>query len=297
MVPAFETRGVTKLYGAEAALERVTVAVEPGSVVGLIGKNGSGKTTLLNLVTGLVVPTSGEVRTLGGESRELDDATLAEIGYAQQEGRFIEWMTVARHLAYVASFYPRWDRSLQQRLSEELELDNEQDAVVAALSPGNRQKLGLVLAVCHRPRLILLDEPMASLDPIARRRVLEHLLGMVREESSTIVISSHALTDLEKVVDTVICLDRGRLGFAGSLDHLQESYAEWLLTRRGGALPASFAEPFVLRQEVNGQRARLLVRTVEAEAATFALRHGVEVEARPLRLEEVFPLLVGEEGR
>lgn len=297
MVPAFETREVNKLYGVKVALERVSVAVEAGSVVGLIGRNGSGKTTLLHLLTGLLLPSNGEVRTLGVSSAKLEDATLAEIGYAQQEGRFIEWMTVADHLTYIASFYPRWDRSLEARLTRELELEPELGAVVATLSPGNRQKLGLLLAVCHRPRLILLDEPMASLDPIARRRFLAHVLGLVREQGSTIVISSHALTDLEKVVDSVICLERGKVRSQGPLDELLESYAEWVLTGPGGALPKAFSEPFVRHQEVDGQRARLLVRRSEISVESFAQRYGVEVAERPLRLEEIFPLLVAEAER
>ncbi len=291
----FEAKELTKKLGDTVALDGVTVAVPRGSIVGLVGKNGSGKTTLLRHLVGLYLPTSGSSVTLGRPSGELGQAELVRIGAVPQENRFLDWMDVAQHIRYVASFYPRWDQEREARLLEDLEL--RPDAQVGALSPGNVQKLALVLAAGHHPELLVLDEPVSALDPIARGKLLAFLLELLREDEATILISSHVLRDIEQVVDRVICLDEGRLRVSAALDDLKERYAEWRLYARAGAeLPRHFPEPFVLRQEVNGRQASLLVRRGEAELAAFQERYPVEVESRALNLERMFPLLIEEEA-
>ena len=133
---------------------------------------------------------------------------MIRIGFVPQEIRLIDWMTVEQHLSYVASFYPRWDGERQARLLRELELDTA--STVGALSSGNVQKLAVILACCHHPELLVLDEPVSDLDPIARGgRLLEFLLELLREDETTIVVSSHVLRDVEKIVDHgCVCLDQ-----------------------------------------------------------------------------------------
>ncbi|MCP3957461.1 MAG: ABC transporter ATP-binding protein [bacterium] len=260
----------------------------------MVGKNGSGKTTLLNHLVGLVLPTSGTSTTLGRPSGELGHDELARIGAVQQENRFLDWMAVDQHIRYVASFYPRWDRDREAALIADLEL--KPGAHVGALSPGNAQKLALVLALGHHPELLVLDEPVSALDPIARGKLLSFLLELLREDDATILISSHVLRDIEQVVDRVICLDEGRLRVSAALDDLKELYAEWRLTALDGAeLPADFPETFVLHREIDGRQASLLVRRADGELAAFRRRYQVEVEVRPLNLERMFPLLLEEE--
>ncbi len=288
MEAAFETRDVTKTFGDTKALDEVTLSVPTGSVVGLIGRNGSGKTTLLRHVVGMALPTSGECRTLGCETSALGAGELARIGVVHQEGRYLDWMRAGNHLRYVASFYERWDTEREARLVRELELDTRQR--VGALSPGNLQKLGLVMAVCHHPELLLLDEPAGAVDPIVREKLLAFLLETVREDGNTTVVSSHAMRDIERLVDHVACLDRGRLIVDRPLDELHEQYAEWIVT--GTPLPEHFAEPYVLEQEVNGVAARLVVRDGDGALDDFRARHGVEVQRRPMNLERVFPHLL-----
>ncbi len=287
-----ETHGLTKRFDDLVALDAVDLRVRRPSIVGLLGKNGSGKTTLIRHVMGLQLPTGGTVTTLGRASAELDREQLARIGYVPQEIRLLDWMTVEQHLRYVACFYERWDRERERRLLDELELDP--GAVVGALSTGNLQKLAVVLAVCHHPRLLVLDEPVSDLDPIARATLLAFLLEIVWEDEATIVVSSHVLRDVEKVVDHVVCLDRGRVVTDRPLDELKEEYAEWRVVSNGAALPARFDESFVLAQEVEGREARLVVRTGPAAIDRFRTAHAVEVTVRPLNLEELFPVLVGE---
>lgn len=295
-----ELRAVTKRFGANLALDRLDLALEPGQIVGLIGRNGSGKSTLLRHVVGLQLPTVGEVRTFGRPSAELGAAELGRIGMVHQETRLLEWMRVAQILDYARSFHRRWDAARQTRLLSELELDP--GARVAALSPGNLQKVAVLLAVCSRPELLLLDEPVSFLDPIARERLLALLIELVREDGATIVVSSHVLRDVERVVDWIVCLERGRVVADLAMDELRERYAEWRLVRAQGELPARFEEPFVLRQKGDGNAARLEVRrgtpgpgaAPAADPRAFAERYRVQLEERPLDLERIFPLLLEE---
>lgn len=285
------TDRLCKTYDGQFALHPLTLTLPAGHVVGLLGRNGAGKTTLLQLAAGLLLPTSGTCLTLGRRSEELDTPELSRLGLVQQEGRFIEWMTVAQHLDFTASFYPNWDRDLQRRLVETLELPLTQK--VALLSTGDRQKAGILLGVCHRPALLLLDEPMSSLDPIARGRMLEVLLERLREDGCTVLISSHILNDVEKIVDWVVALDGGKLVENTPFDELQESFAEWTVTAREGTLPSTFAEPFVLAHQGAERRARLTVRRPDADAVKrFAQTYRAEIDIRPLNLDEMFPLLI-----
>ena len=200
-------------------------------------------------------------------------------------------MTVVQHLAYNASFYPNWDHDLQHRLIETLEVPTAKK--IAHLSPGDRQKVSILLGVCHRPSLLLLDEPMSSLDPIVRNRLLDVLIERLRDDGCTIVVSSHLLDDVEKIVDWIIALDAGRVAENRAFDELQESFAEWTITADEGSLPARFSEPFILAQENHDRIARLTVRPTQPDAAAnFSRMHRVQISVRSLNLGEMFPYLV-----
>lgn len=296
--PAFELRGVTRSFGQTRALERIDLRVAPGQIVGLIGRNGSGKTTLLRHVVGLQLPDEGSVRTLGTPSAELGSSELGRIGMVHQEIALLDWMRVGELLRYVAGFHPRWDAKREARLVAELEVNLE--ARVGNLSLGDRQKVALLLAVCPRPELVLLDEPVSALDPIVRERLLGLLVEILREDGSTIVISSHVLRDVERIVDWIVCLDGGRVIADLAMDELRERYAEWRLASHLRELPTRFEEAFVLSQRGDGRSARLEVRRADAPGAdpeAFAARHGALVEERPLDLERIFPLLLAEARR
>jgi ABC-2 type transport system ATP-binding protein len=223
MSSAFELRQVTKRYGGTLALDDVSVAVPTRSMVGLIGRNGSGKTTLLGHVSGLILPDSGECETLGVAASRLGRAELSRLGVVHQHDRLLAWMRAGQLLEYVASFYERWDGELERSLVASLEIDR--DAKVGAMSPGTLQKLSLMVATCHHPSLLLLDEPLSDLDPVARKSVLALLLDRFSSEDMTIVISSHMLHDIEPVVDRIICLHAGRVVADDTLDALKEQYA------------------------------------------------------------------------
>jgi len=286
--PALETHRLTKRFGSTVALDELTLRVEPGTIVGLVGKNGSGKTTLLRHLAGLALPSAGWCRVLGAPSESLDDRMLQRLGVVHQETRFLGWMSVRRHLAHVRSFYERWDDLRERRLLEELDLDPS--ARVGKLSPGNVQKLAVITAVCHHPDLLLLDEPVAALDPIARERMLAMLLELLNEDGTTILVSSHVLRDVERVVDWIVCLDRGRGIVDASLDDLRERFAEWKVVSTNGGLPERFAEGFVLSQSGDRHQAHLYVRDAADAREAFEARYRAVVEACPLDLERMFPL-------
>ena len=291
-----ETDGLTKTFSGARALDGVDLSLPRHSIIGLIGRNGSGKTTLVRHIVGLYLPTAGTCSTLGTPSHRLGPSELSRIGVVHQESRLMEWMKVGQHLRFVGSFYERWDRDLERRLLDELELDAGKR--VGHLSGGDLQKLAVILAVCHRPQLLLLDEPLAGLDPIAREQVLDYLVETLDEETHTIVISSHILRDIERIVDRVVCLDRGRLKAHAALDQLQESYAEWEVRASKGALPERFAEPYVLSQDCSPRMARLVVRRPSrSDQAAFEAEHSAEVSRKPLNLEALFPLLLTEDER
>ena len=286
-------RNITQRFGKHTALRDLSLEIPAGRIVGLLGRNGAGKTTLLHIASGMLIPTAGTCTTLGTPSGQLDTPQLSRLGLVQQEGRCLEWVTVRQHLDFNASFYPRWDRDLERRVIEALEVDPKRKIV--QLSPGDRQKVGILLGVCHRPSLLLLDEPMSALDPIVRKRLLDFLLELLRDDGCTVVISSHILNDVEKIVDWIVALDAGEIVEDSAFDVLQESYAEWTLTSTNGNLPIAFTEPFIIDQQGDARQSLLHVRTAEpAAAARFAATHHVEIRTRPLNLDEMFPLITNQ---
>jgi ABC-2 type transport system ATP-binding protein len=176
-----DTEALGKRYGRRWGLKDCTLAIPEGRVVGLVGPNGAGKTTLLNLAVGLLAPTSGAIRVLGGRPGDGPDQ-LGRVGFVAQQTPVYPGLSVGQHLRMGALLNPSWDRALAERRIAELGLDPRQRA--GSLSGGQRAQLALTLAIAKRPQLLLLDEPVASLDPLARREFLQHLMVVVAEHGS-----------------------------------------------------------------------------------------------------------------
>jgi ABC-2 type transport system ATP-binding protein len=281
---------LTKRYGDKLALNGLSLDIDRQRVVGLIGQNGSGKTTLLDIIAGTVLPTAGSCFTLGCPGAKLNEELLAQLGVVYQENRFLDWMTVEQHLTYFGSFYKTWDVARQNALLKDLDLNAR--AKVGHLSGGDIQKLGVITAVCHHPRLLLLDEPLSSLDPIARETLLKFILRLLDEDEVTVIISSHALRDVERLMDWVVCLSDGNLRANSSLDALQERFAEWRVTSVNGALPPTFTESFIREQSGDGRQARLVVEHAHAQVEEFGEKYHAVVKVTPMNLERIYPLLV-----
>ncbi len=215
--PVIETRRLAKRYRKVTALTDCSIAVPEGRISALIGPNGAGKTTLLRLLAGLAKPSGGEVAVLGGPPRQ-DLAFLAEIGFLAQEIPLYRRLSSEDHIAVGGHLNPRWDAaSVRQRLNG---LNIPLDQAVGALSGGQRAQVALSLTLAKRPRLLLLDEPVAALDPLARRQFLATLADAVAVGGLTVVLSSHLVADMERVCDHLILLAASRVQLCGDIDTL-----------------------------------------------------------------------------
>jgi ABC-2 type transport system ATP-binding protein len=215
--PVIETRALAKRYRKVTALTDCTITVPEGRISALIGPNGAGKTTLLRVLSGLAKPTGGQVVVLGGTPRQ-DPAFLSEIGFLAQEIPLYRRLSAEDHVEVGAHLNPRWDAaSVHERLES---LGIPLDQPVGTLSGGQRAQVALSLALAKRPRLLLLDEPVAALDPLARRKFLATLADAVAVGGLTVVLSSHLVADMERVCDHLILLAAGRVQLCGDIDTL-----------------------------------------------------------------------------
>ncbi len=258
MKAVIEASGLGKRYGRRWALADCTLAVPAGRVTGLVGPNGAGKTTLLQLAAGLLTPTSGTITVLG-ERPGGTPAQLARVGFVAQDAPVYPGLSVAGHLRMGAWLNPTWDGELAERRIGQLGLDPRQRA--GSLSGGQRAQLALTLAAAKRPELLLLDEPVASLDPLARREFLQGLMETVAEHGASVVLSSHLIADIERVCDYLIVLTGSRVRIAGETEELLASHHRLSGPRRDDrALPASWD---VIEESHAGKQSTLLVRTQE----------------------------------
>jgi ABC-2 type transport system ATP-binding protein len=258
MGAVIEASGLGKQYRRTWALRDCTLTIPAGCVVGLVGPNGAGKTTLLQLATGLITPTRGTVRVLG-EPPAASSALLARVGFVAQDTPVYARMRVADHLRLGAWLNPGWDDELAQRRIGQLGLDPKQRA--GSLSGGQRAQLALTLALAKRPELLLLDEPVASLDPLARREFLRGLMEAVAEHGTGVVLSSHLVADLERVCDYLVVLVASRVRIAGEVTALLASHHRLSGPRRDpGTLPAG---QDVIEQSHTDKQSVLLIRTDE----------------------------------
>jgi ABC-2 type transport system ATP-binding protein len=253
---ALRAQGLGKSYGRRQALSDCTLDVPAGRVVGLVGPNGAGKTTLLNLAVGMLEPTAGTIEVLGGRPGA-GPAQLARVGFVAQDTPTYAALSVEDHLRLGARLNPGWDDALARDRIRGVGLDLEQRA--GNLSGGQRAQLALTLGVAKRPELLVLDEPVSSLDPLARREFLQDLMETVAEHGLSVVLSSHLVSDVERVCDHLIVLVASRLQLAGDLDTLLATHHRLTGARRDPAtLPA---DQHVISASHTDRQTTLLVRT------------------------------------
>ena len=255
MTPAIETRGLTKRYRRVTALSDCTITVPEGRISALVGPNGAGKTTLLRLLSGLASPTSGEAAILGGAPCQ-DPAFLAEIGFLAQEIPLYRRLTAEDHIGIGAHMNPRWDaESVRDRLRG---LSIPLDAAVGTLSGGQRAQVALTLTLAKRPKVLLLDEPVAALDPRARRHFLGTLADAVAQGGLTVVLSSHLIVDIERVCDHLILLASSRVQLCGDIDELLAEHRVLVGPRKDTT--AIERDHTVVQTERTAQQTTMLVR-------------------------------------
>lgn len=217
-----EIRNLTRRFGASTALTDVSLDVSEGGVFGLVGENGAGKSTLLKHVLGLLRAEQGSVRVFERDPVEDPVGVLSRIGYLSEDRDLPDWMQAGALISYTRAFFPHWDQGFADELREMFELDMKQK--VSALSRGQRARIGLLLALAHRPPLLVLDEPSSGLDPVVRRDILGAIIRTVADEGRTVLFSSHLLDEVQRVSDHVAMLHQGHLVLSARLDDVLETH-------------------------------------------------------------------------
>ncbi len=281
-----QASGLCRQFGQIQVLQDLDLSIQRGMVVGLLGTNGSGKSTLIKCLLGLLRSSGGTARLFGEDPWTLSGAAKARLGYVPQDVKLYPWMTVSQVISYTAAFYPKWDMAFTQDLVQRWDLPA--DRRVGPLSPGQVQKLGLILALGHRPELLVLDEPVAALDPIARREFLKSLLEVTQDEQHTVLFSTHITSDLERVASHVALLKEGKLALFEELDAIKDRVKRLRITA-ATPLPRSFAVEGALRTEVEGQTALVAATNVsDPMLDDLRSRWQAEVVVEDLNLEEIF---------
>ena len=289
--PVIEVSALTRRFDLKLALDRLDLSVPRGCVFGLVGENGAGKTTLIRHFLGLLKAQSGSVRVFGLDPVADPVGVLGRIGYLSENRDLPAWMRVDELMRYTQAFYPRWDAPYAEQLRRQFGL--EPSARIRHLSRGEIAKAGLLVALAHRPELLLLDEPSSGLDPVVRRDILEAIIRTVAEEGRTVLFSSHLLDEVERVSDRLAMMVEGRFVLSGTLDEIKESHHQFTL--RFDTAPA---QPPVLAGALSVAGAGL-EWTVIANGAREALveaagRLGARIVAeRYPSLDEIFVARAG----
>ncbi|CAN5192304.1 ABC transporter ATP-binding protein [soil metagenome] len=279
--PSAVLSGLHLNYGTQAVLNGLNWQLLPGQVVGLLGRNGAGKTTLLEALLGLREPQAGTVSLFGQPVARIDDRTRARIGYVPQQSDLFDSFTAQQLLAYFKSFYPRWNEAKVEGLMSRWDI--ARDKPIARLSGGQQQRLSIIRALAHEPDLLVLDEPVASLDPAGRRDFLRELVDQVLDRGTTVVFSTHILSDLERVAFNVAFMRQGQIALQAPLDELLDevravsgpSPAVQALLQGAGLVALS-------RSPLEAGFERCLVRS----AAPLLAAGGVQIQA--VNLEDLF---------
>lgn len=277
-----DLRGLELSYGKQQVLKALNWQLPGGQVVGLLGRNGAGKTTLLEAMLGLRDLQRGSVELFGETGPMLSDGVRARIGYVPQRSDLFEGFTPNQLLAYFRSFYPRWNTAKVDGLMSRWNIPRDQP--IARLSGGQQQRLSIIRALAHEPDLLVLDEPVASLDPAGRRDFLRELVDQVLDRGTTVVLSTHILSDLERVAFNVAFMRDGQIGVQAPLDELLENTRQITgESQMVHALVARHGAQVLQRRPLAGDQELVLIKF----AAGSALGHD-EQQLHSVNLEELF---------
>lgn len=276
---------ITKHYGSQTVLHRVSLEVVRGTVLGLIGRNGAGKTTLIRTLLGLEQSDDGRAFVFGEPSLALSDATKQRIGYVPQQPDAFDWMRIGDMLEFVGRQYPQWDGEFVNLSLARWQISA--DRRLASLSPGERQRVALIRALAVNPDLLVLDEPASALDPVARRDLLQEIVARAAESGTTIFFSTHIVSDLERVASRAVFLHDHRIVVDAVLDDLCETHARLTIASAPEGLPAGpIAGEISRRRHSDGSVTLVIARAPGADWPDIAAAPGARLDA--LNLEDLF---------
>ena len=285
--PVIELKGVRKSFGRNEVLKGVDLAVPPGQTFAFLGRNGAGKTTTIRTLLGLLKPDAGEVRVLGLDPKTQGIEVRRRVGYVAEDQTMFGWMRVGQLLSFIAPFYPTWDAARAKQLVEQFELPLK--TRMRNLSKGQGVRVALVLALAHRPELVILDDPTLGLDPIMRKEFLRDVVAYLQGEGVSVFFSSHLLYEIEPVADWVVILDHGRV-----IRHAATEDLRLFVRRLIAPIEAETvlrALPGILDIARSGRQAMVVVENIQAARPILASA-GVNAQEVELNLDEIFEAYV-----
>ena len=281
-----DIRQLERHLDKQKIIKGISAQVNAGDVIALLGRNGAGKTTLIETLLGFSYPTLGEVNLWGKPATKIDGAIKIKIGFVPQQSELINHISVADQIQLFRRFRHNWNQQLVDRCIDEWQIPLKQ--TVAKLSVGQQQKLSILLAIAHEPQLVILDEPVASLDPIARRQFLQQLIELASDAERAIIFSTHIISDVERVANKVWMLRDGVLAYQGGLDELKESVAR-VTIYADQPLPFNFNFPNVIRQRVQGNQSVISFSQWTDEIGTqLEKTYQAKIQVEYLSLEDIF---------
>ena len=284
---SIHVENVQKSFAGRPVLAGLDLTVEPGQIFALLGRNGAGKTTLVSLLLGLQRRDAGSIAVLGHDPQDQPLAVREAVGYLAEDQQMFGWMTVPDILAFMAPFYPTWDRDLAARLVRRFELPTA--TRIRDLSKGHNVRLGLVLALAHRPRLVILDDPALGLDPIIRKDFNRDLIAHLQGEGATVLYSSHLLYEVEPIADTVAILQHGRIVRHAATDDLRADVKQLVLSADDYAVHGAALDTLDVRR-LRGEVAATVARAPAAIERLAA--EGVTCRVIDLNLDDIFAAYV-----
>ncbi len=287
---AIETENLSKKYGRQVVVDQLNMRIPVGSVCAFLGRNGAGKTTTIQMLLDLVPRNSGSATILGMDSIKKSTAIKSRIGYVADDQIMYDWMKVDEIIWFCKGFYPDWDDALASEHKTRLGLDGKKK--VQELSRGMKAKLGLLLAMAHRPDLLILDEPTSGLDVVVRRDFLTEVIDMIQQQGRSVFYSTHIVHEVERVADWVVIIDHGHMVWNSSLDELKNGVQRVVMSFPQ-PVDSLMSLPGVLECEQTERQAMLsVVNTPELIAKLNALQ-PTNIDIQPMTLEDIFVALVG----
>ncbi len=285
METIIEARSLGKSYRHKDAVHDLNLSLPAGRACAFLGRNGAGKTTTIKMLAGLIRPGSGSSSLFGRDSQNLRPEDWQKTGYVSENQELYDWMTGAQLIAFTAKLYPAWDKSFEKELLEKLAIPLHRR--ISLCSRGEKVKLALLLAMAFRPRLLILDEPFAGLDPLVRSEFLDTVLEITRQNDWSIFFSTHDIDDVEKLADDVVIIDEGRLQVSESLDSLQQRFRRIDLIGPHEAVTKTAAILGLSREEDHSRFIHSAFNG-DTHAAIQADHPQAQLEVSTLSLKEIF---------